>query len=97
MTATDTAASIAEEANPKPYRTSDMYVAAYLMYAKATFVKVEKEKNAQGKTTNRSFFYFERTPGFDKLVAEYFNGKGLVPANDFAAKIRDVKTLTHSG
>lgn len=79
------------------YRTSDMYVAAYLMYAKATFLRVEKERDRNGKPTKRSFFVFEKTPGFEKLVAEYFNGKGHVSANDFAAKVRDVKTLTHSG
>lgn len=94
MPASDAAAVAAEQASAKTYRTSDMYVAAYLMYARATFLRVERDREAGSK---RSFFVFEKTPGFDKLVAEYFNGKGMVPANDFAAKIRDVKTLTHSG
>ena len=90
-------AAYAEHHGENEYRTSDMYVAAYLMYAKATFLRVEKEKDRNGKPTKRSFFFFEKTPGFERLVAEYFNGKGLVPANEFAGKVRDVKTLTQSG
>ena len=89
----DSTTAPADQSSAKPYRTSDMYIAAYLMYAKANFLRVEKES----PNSNRSFFLFEKTPGFEKLVAEYFNGKGMVAANVFAAKIRDVKTLTHSG
>lgn len=74
----------------KLYRTSDMYLAAYLMVAKVEFSKVQKDGN-------RSFFLFEEGPGHEKLVAQFFNGKGMVAANEFSAKIRDIKTLTHSG
>ena len=91
----DPTTAAADQSSARPYRTSDMYVAAYLMYAKANFLRVEKDASNPG--SKRSFFLFEKTPGFEKLVAEFFNGRGMVPANDYAAKIRDVKTLTHSG
>ena len=74
----------------KTYRTSDMYLAAYLMVAKVDFVEAEKDGN-------RSYFIFEEGPGHKALVAQFFNGKGMVAANEFSAKLRDIKTITHSG
>lgn len=87
----------AAEATPtdvREYRTSDMYLAAFLMLAKVDFLRVEKDEDPR---SNRHFFVFAEGVNHDRLVAEYFNGKGVVPANEFAAKLRDVKTLTHSG
>lgn len=78
----------------KEYRTSDMYLAAFLMLAKCEFLRSERDDDPR---SNRSFFVFAEGINHDRLVSEYFNGKGLVPANEFAAKLRDVKTITHSG
>lgn len=76
---------------PREYRTSNMYLAAYLLYAEVTFLRTEREKGDK-----KSLFVFEKAPGHEKLVNEYFNGKAMVPANVFASKISDVKDLIHS-
>lgn len=74
---------------PREYKTSNMYLAAYLLYAEVSYLRLERGDK-------KSVFVFERGPGHDKLVNEYFNGKASVPANVFAAKISDVKDLLHS-
>ena len=71
------------------YRTSNMYLAAWLLHAEVTYLRLERGDR-------KSVFVFEKNPGHEKLVNDYFNGKAVLPANIFAAKISDVKDLLHS-
>jgi hypothetical protein len=80
-----------QESQSNEYRTTDMMLGAYLMYAEVPLLRTERDRDER-----KTFFIFEKGPGHEKLIAEYFNGKAEVKANVFAAKIRDIKTLTHS-
>lgn len=72
----------------KPYRTSDLYYAAYLKVAKVKLIGQEKEGR-------RIFFLFENDSVINDLQTEYFNRTGKVPALTYADEIKAMKALTH--
>ena len=71
-----------------PYRTSDLYYAAYLRVAGVPLIETEKEGS-------RVFFVFERVEGIRDLKREYFNRTARVPALSYADEVRNMKALTH--
>tara|TARA_B100001094_G_C17584480_1_gene508994 strand:+ start:203 stop:463 length:261 start_codon:yes stop_codon:yes gene_type:complete len=71
-----------------PYRTSDLYYAAYLRVAGVPLIETEKEGS-------RVFFVFERVETIRDLKREYFNRTARVPALSYADEIRNMKALTH--
>jgi len=72
------------------YRTSDMYLVAYLRVAKVPFLR--KERDEKGRVT----FIFENVgDAIRDLKAQYYGRTAKVPALDFADEIRAVKALIH--
>lgn len=80
--------------NPnEPYRTSDLYFAAYLKVAGVELqgtMRDEKEKK-------RVWFLFDRSGpvAIRDLKNEYFNRKSKVAALDYVNEIQVMKHLTH--
>jgi hypothetical protein len=73
-----------------PYRTSDIYYAAYLKVAAVNFLGVAREGR-------RCFFLFENQEGLPDLHLQYFNNVSKVSARSFAEEIKAFKALTHPG
>lgn len=84
MSKTDTL----EEKNG-PYRTSDLYYAAYLKVADVPFVETVREND-------RVFFVFQNIEGLRDLKNAFYNRTAKVSALSFADEIRTMKSLTHS-
>ncbi len=70
------------------YKTSDLYFSAYLITAGCTLKTTEK-------ANKRVYFVFEYQPLIDDLKLQYFNGIAKVPAQPYAAQIKNLKSLTH--
>ena len=68
------------------YKTSDLYLAAYLRSKKHSLKGVSKE----GKT----IFIFTENDEIDGDVLDYFNDNGMIEPRVFVGMIRDMKTLT---
>lgn len=66
------------------YKTSDMYLAAFLMY-RGWFVRLEREEKL-------CFFTFMDDPGMQEDITDYFNN-GEVGALRFKGLVRDLKTM----
>lgn len=73
---------------PTPYRTSDMYYAAYLKVAGVPFQGTTKEER-------RTFFLFEDSENLKDLKVAYFNSTSKVAALSYADAIKAMKSLTH--
>jgi len=73
---------------PEPYRTTDIYYAAYLRVAGVQFLESIKEGN-------RVYFLFEQTGNIRDLKNQYFNRVAKVSAFTFVDEIRAMKQLTH--
>lgn len=71
-----------------PYRTSDMYYAAYLKVAGVAFAGTQREGG-------RVFFLFEDTDMIKDLKMGYYN-EAKVPALKYADAVKAMKALTHS-
>ena len=70
-----------------PYRTSDLYYAAYLKVSGIPFLGTVREDR-------RVFFLFEEQEHMDDIRLQYFNGVTKVPARPFAEEIKAMKSLT---
>lgn len=79
---------MAEEVVQEIYRTSDLYLAAYLK-AKQWFVRFEK-----GKGGKHLFLYIE-CPDLRADVEDYFNN-GEIRVNDYKNAIQDLKTMIYN-
>jgi len=71
-----------------PYRTSDLYYAAFLRVACVPLLEVQRENG-------RVYFVFENGPNIRSLKREYFNRTAKVPAMSYADEIRAMKALCH--
>jgi len=71
------------------YRTSDMNLAAFLLTIGRRLQGLAPENNG------RRFFVFDG--GAAQEVCGYYSGAAKVTARDFAAAIRNLKTLVHQG
>lgn len=71
------------------YRTSDLYLAAYL---KAAGLGFEGSQRVSG----RVYFIFEFTSDIRDMKNNYFSREGEVPALDYADELRALKSLCHS-
>ena len=78
------------------YHTSDLNVSAYLECAGVELVRVQRSTDAEGHPSKRVLLYFRRGPGHEKLIAEYFSGKGKVSAKQFANNLKDLKSRIYS-
>lgn len=74
--------------DPKAYRTSDLYFAAYLRVAGVPFLETHREGQ-------RVFFIFEKVEGLRDLKTQYFNRQAKVPALTYADEVKNMKALTH--
>lgn len=74
---------------PRRYRTSDLYYAAYLRVAGVELIETVRDKGG------RVFFVFDHNPNIRDLKNDYFNRKAKVPALTYADEIRNMKALTH--
>lgn len=78
---------------PDPeYRTSDLYLAAYLQVAGVEMKKTERDTNS-----GKIHFVFDTTiASIEELKSAWFNCSGKVAANPYAASIKNLKSLVHS-
>ncbi len=70
-----------------PYRSSDLYYAAYLKIAGVEFLGTAREGS-------RVFFLFKDQDGMEDLRLQYFNGVSRVPARSYAEEIKAFKAMT---
>lgn len=74
------------------YKTSDLYLAAYLQTAGVEMKTTERDTKS-GKVQ----FVFDTSVGsIDELKAAWFANTGKVVANQFAFAIKSLKSLVHS-
>lgn len=73
----------------KDFRTTDLYLAAYL---KASGLEFKDTK----RVNNEVNFIFEYTDEISELKKSYFNREGRVSALDYADELRALKTLCHN-
>ena len=71
------------------YRTSDLYLAAYLKVSGVPFIEAQR-------SADRVYFVFENIEGLRDLKNGYYNRSLKVSALSFTDEIRTMKTLTHS-
>lgn len=76
------------ESTEGPYRTSDLYFAAFLKVALVPFQGTVKEGP-------RVYFLFENVAGMRDLRDQFFNKTAKIVARDYADEIRTMKTLLH--
>jgi len=72
------------------FRTSDLYLAAYLKVAGVEFQGITREEK-------RAFFMFADQEGLDDLKLQFFNNISKVAARPYAEEIKAFKALVHSG
>jgi len=70
------------------YKTSDLYLSAFL---RANNFRIEKSEREHTKV----LFYFEDTELLQKKILEFFND-GLVSVTRFKNAINDLKTLIYN-
>ena len=72
------------------FRSSDLYLSAYLQVAGAPMIRTEREQN-------RVYFVFDVSiVNIEELKAAWFNNTGKVPAQPYAHSVRSLKSLCHS-
>jgi hypothetical protein len=72
----------------KEYKTTDMYLAAYLKALGYNIVSVDRG--------NKFRFVFEDTEELRKKALEYYNGGGSVAPVAYNNQIRIIKSMTFS-
>lgn len=72
------------------FRTSDIYLAAYLKIAGVDFQGVTHEGT-------RAFFLFENQEGLDEIKQAFFAGTSKVPARAYAEEIKAFKSMVYGG
>ena len=71
------------------FRTSDLYLAAYLKAVGLDFKDTVR-------VNNEVYFIFEFHEDIQDLKKSYFNREGKVSALDYADELRALKTLCHN-
>ena len=72
-----------------PFRTPDLYFAAYLQTAGVTMLKSERENS-------RVFFVFStEVADIEELKTGWFNSTAKIPAMTFANNIKSLKSVCH--
>ena len=76
---------------PPEYRTTDLYLAAYLKTAGVEMKRTDRSPEG------RVFFVFDSSVvDVEDLKAAWFNNTGRVVANTYAYHIKNLKSLCHS-
>ncbi len=75
------------------YKTTDLYLAAYLVAVGAKIVDVESDARNPKKKT---FVFKDDEDEMKAHVMAYYGDDGLVPARAFVNAIKDMKSLTHN-
>jgi hypothetical protein len=73
--------------NLPPYRTSDIYLSAFLRCRGLAFLKSETERGGRKIT-----FVFEARENIEELIAQYFNNCP-VKVQDYKNALRDFKQI----
>lgn len=73
----------------KDYRTSDLYLAAYLKTKDLRFEGTHKDGG-------RVFFIFNYRPDINDMKTEFFSGRGEVSAFEFMNEVKALKSLCHN-
>jgi hypothetical protein len=76
------------------WRTSDMYLAAFLLAVGAKMIR--HIKSGSDRSKSKIWFVFEKTDNLEKLQQEYHVGSARVVALDFVMRIKAIKSLIHS-
>jgi hypothetical protein len=77
-----------ENIQTNPYKTSDLYFAAFLKVAGVKFVEAVREGD-------RIVYIFEDAEGLRDLKNSYFNRTGKVVAMNYADEVKAMKALIH--
>lgn len=72
------------------YKTTDMYLAAYLSAKGHEMLDVEKNK---GRMT---FVFNDHEQKMKQVVVKYYNGEGSVEPRFLIDAIKNMKSLTHN-
>jgi len=72
------------------YKTSDLYLSAYLRTAGCNQVRTERSGDG------RVFFIFENTEMMPQLKEDFYNNRAKVNALEYANNIRSQKSILHS-
>jgi hypothetical protein len=76
---------------PPDYKTTDLYLAAYLKTAGVDMKRTDREE------AGRVYFVFDASvANIEELKAAWFNNTGRVVANTYAYHIKNLKSLCHS-
>jgi len=80
---------------PKDFRTSDMSLAAYLV---TTGCRLVDARVGEESTYDRIkvYFIFDSNDNIPRLKTAFFTKEAKVVAADFAANLKNLKTLVHS-
>lgn len=74
------------------YRTTDLYLAAYLKTA-----GVDMKRTDRSPENGRVFFVFDASvSNIEELKAAWFDSTGRVVANTYAYHVKNLKSLCHS-
>jgi hypothetical protein len=76
--------------NPKEFRTSDLYFAAYLQVAGVIMDRTDRDSH--GKV---SFIFDPSTSNIEELKNAWFGQTGRVPALPYANAIKSLKSICH--
>lgn len=78
-------------ATPPDYRTTDLYLAAYLKTAGVEMKRTDRSESG------RVYFVFDASVAdIEELKTAWFNNTGRVVANTYAYHIKNLKSLCHS-
>lgn len=76
---------------PGTYRTSDLYMAAYLQTAGVEMLRTDRDGN-------RVYFVFDSSvANIEELKTAWINNTGKVPAQPYSFNIKALKSLCHMG
>lgn len=70
-------------------RYKDFYLSCYLKAVGVPLVTVEKAKGI-------AYFCFEKNPEIKRIIEGFYNGQGMVSANNLVNAIRDLKALIYN-
>lgn len=80
-----------DSAVPNEYKTSDLYLAAYLQTA-----GVEMKRTDRESTSSKVFFVFDTTlANLAELQQAWYSNTGKVAAQPYAFAVKSLKSLVH--
>jgi len=81
---------------PKDFRTSDMSLAAYLVTAGCRLVDAKVSEDSTYDRIKVNFIFDPSNENISRLKTAFFTKEAKVVAADFAANLKNLKTLVHS-